>query len=127
MAPPIQETFHKVPKFIQLTAGLTIYVLMPLACFWPDLFPFHIIADYNHALRVAFYITITLHLTEAVTAVMLCAYMDCSVNVTRKWAVSIFINGIFGFYPLMMVLYEYELRMDPKKSKNIRQEFDFVR
>ena len=54
---------------------------------------------------------------QAVTAIMLCTYMDFTINNVLKWGGSTFINGILSLKLLIAVLFEYEEAQDPSSTR----------
>ena len=118
----VEETFEEPITFVKLSHVLICYVILPVAAFRPDLLPFaayQYASHYNNLIRGLFYFTSIGNLLQSVTAMILCNYMDSSIETARKWGISVILNGVFGFWLLLKVLYKYELMQDPKKSKPI--------
>ncbi len=55
-----------------------------------------LLVRYQTLLRGCFFLLILVHLTEAVFAMMICTYMDLGKNVTLRWGISVFVNGVFA-------------------------------
>ena len=64
---------------------------------------------------------------QAVIAVMLCTYMDFTINNILKWGGSTFINGIFSLKLLIAVLFEYEEAQDPSVNSKPPPGFDMFK
>ena len=98
-----------------------LFGLLPTIAFRPDCLPSMDIVlgpygatfeaftqDHRSAIRNTFLILAVLHLTEAVIAMMMCAYMDLPNGTTLKWGLDVFVHGIFSFRFLIDELYTYE-------------------
>ncbi len=80
---------------------------MPFVNPWTSLVE-HLCYNHQNAIRNTFFIVMTLHLTEAVLAAMICEYMDYEGSVTFKWTFQVFIHGLLSFRHLLGDLFEYE-------------------
>ena len=83
----IRETFEEPAKVGKVLAVTKVYLALPLAGFRPDLIPvdpfYQWAVVYNTLFRVLFFSFAVGNLLLAVTAAMLCNYMDSSVVTTR--------------------------------------------
>merc|ERR1711962_554683 len=104
-AAEIRETFEEPDKALKIVSVAWVYLLLPLAGFRPDLIPidpfYQWAIDYNTAFRVIFFSFAVGNLLLAVIAMMLCNYMDSSIETSRRWASNVMLTGMFAFWLLI--------------------------
>lgn len=121
--------FHPLVTFICVGG---IFGALPLLAFMPDYVPNldslgplgitidTFISEQRVAIRNTFLIIVVIHLTEAVIAMMMCAYMDRSTSITLQWGTSVFVHGIFSFRYLMGELYLHESQRQGGVSPEVK-------
>lgn len=106
------KLYFKNNKQWETILSITIlFLVLPLMAFRCDLLLWNsqLCSAYQVlVIRNTFYVLMTLHLTGAVLAAMLCQYMDCDPDLTLKWTCSVFIHGFLSFRHLLRMLYKYE-------------------
>ena len=104
---------HKNPTWLTIFILTFLFYWLPKISFTNNDLEFYgvlgrFIIEYQTIIRNTYLIVMIIHLIECVVAAMICSYMDLDGKSTFQWTLSVFIHGVFSFWPLMGVLLDYE-------------------